>query len=295
MVRFETDFFTQQTPAQRSSNSKEWGWALWSESCRATFRRGIVRVKTDNNPPVWRDYDFGAILLTSRTEKNNGNKSFLLKHLGRLCSSTAHDSLQFEQHQCCSNLAFFNCPQLPRKIWWKCRIYEHSLAKAWKRDQSHSHPDMFGAFHLPCILAQSHLSKGSQSARHSCISQYHWPRWQFHSGTQGQIGACWCMGTMEYHHWSTQPQCAFSQSHLPHICTETNRIIQHLYYIGILVLLITLFGLHREKKVVGSKGNRTTVLSWQRHRLILPLGHRAKMAAKSGGIVFLSILGVSLQ
>ena len=154
---------------------------------------------------------------------------------------------------------------------------------------------MFGAFHLTCISAQSHLSISSQSARRSCVSQCHWPRWQFHPGTQGQIPACWCMDTMEHHHWNTQPQCAFSQKHLPHICTETNQIIQHVSYIGMLVLLLTLFGLHRERKVVGSKGNRTTVLSWQRHRLILPLGHRAKMAAKSGGIVFLSILGVSLQ
>ena len=77
--------------------------------------------------------------------------------------------------------------------------------------------------------------------------------------------------------------------------TARQHDIQHLYYIGMLVLLITLFGLHREKKVVGSKGNRTTVLSWQRHRLILPLGHKANRAAKSGGIVFLSVVGVSLQ
>ena len=206
----------------------------------------------------------------------------------------ARDFLHIEHHRLCV-FRIFTFLQFPQKMWWKCCIYEHILAKAQNSDQNHSHPDMSWAFHLLCTLAQSHQSKCNQSATRSSISLNHWLRWLLHLGIQGQTVACWYTGTTEYHLWSTRPQCAFSQILLLHICTETNKIIWDIFYNAILVLVITLFGLHLEKKVVGSKGNLTTVSSWQRHRLILPLGHRANSLAKSGGIVFLSIVGVSLQ
>ena len=89
------------------------------------------------------------------------------------------------------------------------------------------------------------------------------------------------------------PVCFFTDPSPTHL--HWNKVIKDLFYNAILVLDFTLFGLHLENKVVGSKGNLTTVLSWQRHRLISPLGHRANSLAKSGGIVFLSTVGVSLQ
>ena len=58
---------------------------------------------------------------------------------------------------------------------------------------------------------------------------------------------------------------------------------------------LTFLGLHVKKMVERSKGNLTTLLSWQRQRLILCLGHRSNKAFCSAVLASLLTVGVSLQ
>ena len=59
--------------------------------------------------------------------------------------------------------------------------------------------------------------------------------------------------------------------------------------------MLTFVGLQSKKKVLMSKGNLTTVLSAQRHRLISFFGHRSITAFSSRGLVSLASVGFFLQ